>query len=157
MRSLGARKAFPIKRYQTSDFKITCCWKNKSTTIMELFGHSLNHFACELLDEIVWSIAFALAIFLSFFFNNNELLRWPPYCSDSFSHPWLITLSLSLHSALLLQFSRFGLSHFSLRVVQKLRNRGWGGGSLQIITVLHIILHITYYDKEDMVDDENKA
>ena len=105
---------------------------------MELFGHSLNHFACELLDEIVWSIAFALAIFLIFFFNNNELLRWPPYCSDSFSH-------------------RFGLSHFYLRVVQKLRNRGWGGGSLQIITVLHIILHITYYDKEDMVDDENKA
>ena len=36
-------------------------------------------------------------------FHNcrDELLRWPPYCSDSFSHPWLITLSLSLHSALL--------------------------------------------------------
>ena len=29
MRSLGDRKAFPNKRFQTSDFKITCCLKDQ--------------------------------------------------------------------------------------------------------------------------------
>ena len=55
----------------------------------------------EFLDIAVLTIALALAMFVFFHNCRDELLRWPPYCSDSFSHPWLITLSLSLHSALL--------------------------------------------------------